>query len=213
MIADIIKRKEDIFEEIEEAGIPKENLAAVYLYGSHYWGYDTKESDVDLYILVKEEQDKCSDIGKVSLQYQATLEQIQKAVSMGSWPSFYTINYASYLLFGEDVNLPEYKKETFKNYIERRREQEIFKQMKDRPRRWCYQELIKRIFFLNYFYNSVSTFKFTDFWLCDQLEDDEKVFLEDQYVKIFKHDEEIDEDRDQIISMTKSLDKELMSKL
>ena len=132
---------------------------------------------------------------------------------MGSWPSYYTLNYASYLIYGNRIDLPEYKKETFKNYINRRREQEIFEQMKERPRRWCYQELIKRIFFLNYFYNSVSTFKFTDFWHCKQLEEDDKKFLEYQYVKIFNHANKNNEDRDRIIKLTKVLDRFILDVL
>ncbi|MBN2015897.1 nucleotidyltransferase domain-containing protein [Candidatus Dojkabacteria bacterium] len=188
MITDIKKQKEEILEKIEAAGIPKSNLYSVLLFGSHYWGYDSENSDIDLYIILKNKQEKVSDTGNLSLHYQTTLKELNERINSGSWASYYVIKYASYLLFGMRPVLPEFPKKKILKYLDKKKEE--IQLIENKNRKWAFLTLIKRVFFLNYFYNGVKSFKLEDFTKCKQLEKKDILFLSKQYDKIFKHTKE-----------------------
>src|SRR5260221_4576129 len=219
MITDIILRRDEILQKIEKAGIEKSNLLAVLLFGSHYWGYDRPESDIDLHILLKSANYSNSpspsfqkrgtvrvpDFENLSLHYQETLEQTNEKIENGAWSTYYCINYASYLVYGERPKTSDFKKETFVNSLKKWEKTE-WPEFSWKPRKWCFQALMKRIYFLNYFNNNVKTFKITDFQNCAQLTQDEIKFLEDQYVKIFKHSMENDIERDTIVELIRRVE-------
>ena len=194
MISDIVQNKKSILQKISKAGIPSSNLSAVLLYGSHIWGYDTPKSDIDLFIILKTEQEKVHDIENISLHYQITPEQLSKKVLKGSWASFLCVKHASYLIFGKRPKVPDYQKAKILNYLDKNKELEI-DVLLDHARAWCFQTLMKRVYFLNYFFNNNPTFKITDFQHCKQLTQEERDFIERQYVKIFEHEEDDNDDK------------------
>lgn len=212
MLADIVKRKKEIINIVKESGIPLSNLHSLYLYGSHLWGYDTEKSDIDLYVIVKSEVEPVKCRLDVSLHYQKTPDQIRERISKGSWASYFCLNYASYKLYGKDVETGEFKKETMKNFIEKHRQKEI-KEMLERSRSWCYHVFIKRLFFLNYFFHNIKTFKLTDYQRSKFLNTKEKNFLEEQYVKIFNHDEDQGEDKKKLKDLSLNMEEFILDKI
>lgn len=189
MIADIIKQKNEILEKIEKAGIPKENLYTVLLYGSHLWGYEREDSDIDLYIIVKNIQKKVKDIDNISLHYQITPKQVNNRIKTGSWASYFCIKHASYLIYGKRPEVVNYPKNKILEYIKKNKGKEI-DVLHKHSRSWAFQTLMKRLFFVNYYFNDLKTFKLTDFQKCNQLSSNEIQFLDEQYVKIFSHEED-----------------------
>lgn len=201
MIADILNKRKKIIKKIEQAGIQKSNLYAVLLYGSHLWGYDTKKSDIDLYVLVNEDQKNVVDIDNISLHYQMTPDQLREKVNTGSWASFFCVRYASYLVYGTRPTIPEYPKEKIIQYLDKNKELEL-DVMEDHSRSWCFQTLIKRIYFINYFYNDIKTFKMIDYQHCKQFSQDDRNFIEDQYVKIFTNAPQTSKDNKKLRKIT-----------
>lgn len=212
MIADIIKQRETILASIAKAGIPQPNLYSVLLYGSHYWGYDRPDSDIDLYIVVKKGQERLKDIENISLHYQITPQQVNEKVRNGSWATYFCCKYASYLLYGKRVEVPDYPKEKILDFLKKHKEDEIDMLLKA-SRHWCFQALMKRLFFVNYFFNNVKTFKLTDFQLCKQLSQEEIKFLEEQYVKIFQQAPEDIQDNKELKALTLKVEDMIKTKI
>jgi len=193
MISDIILQRQRILGLIEKVGIPLSNLQSVHLFGSHYWGYDTDKSDIDLYIVVKKKQEQVKDIENLALHYQQTPQNIQKAIKKGGWGSFYTLKFASYRLFGQYFDIQKFKKEKILDYLKSVDYEKEEVNRKDR--KWAFFSFIKRMFIVNYFQNNISTYKINDFQKCSQLEDEEINFLEKEYCKLMRKEFDIDEEK------------------
>lgn len=212
MIADIIKQRNTILEKIEKAGIPRSNLSSVLLYGSHYWGYDRPDSDIDLYLVLKKKQEKAEDFENISLLYQITYEELVERVKQGGWSSFFCSRYASYLLYGQRPKVPDYPKERIIEYLNKKRGPEVEK-ISGYPRRKAFQIVMWRIYFLNYYFNNIATFKLNDFQYCRQLSDSEIAILEEQYVKVFEHAPEDKSDNKRPKALTLKLEKIIEDKI
>lgn len=122
MNAPLIDKKE-ILKELSDIGITQDNIISVYLFGSNYWGYANEKSDIDLYVIIKKDIGiKQLDLDKISFRYISTLEETKEAILKGSWARFYVLRYASELLIGEEVSLPDYPREKTVIYLDGKRE-------------------------------------------------------------------------------------------
>lgn len=212
MISDIITQKENIIKKINKAGIPKSNLKCILLFGSHYWGYDTSKSDIDLYIILNKKCKKVLNYHNLSLHYQITENELNEKIKEGGWASYFCVNFSSYVLYGVKPKTVSFHKDKIVDYLKGLHNSE-FNLLLKKTRSWCFQALMKRVFFLNYYYNDINNFKLTDFQLCPQLKKMELKFLEDQYIKIFNHRKENPKDLLKIKKLIEEIEEIIMSKL
>lgn len=198
--------KKEILKELGKIGITKNNLVSVYLFGSNYWGYANEESDIDLYVIIKKDIGiKQLDLDKISFRYICTLEETEEAILKGSWARFYVLKFASRLLIGEKVSLPDYPKEKALAYIDGKRE-DVEKILKA-PLKWGYITLMIRVFLINYLFLDIKSFNLKSYEECKVLNEEDKRFISTLYENLFKHKDVGIEEKKMVIKLIEKLEK------
>lgn len=204
--------KKEILKELNKIGITEDNLISVYLFGSNYWGYANEKSDIDLYVIIKKDiVIKQLDLEKISFRYISTLEETKEAILKGSWARFYVLKYASKLLIGKDVPLPEYPKEKAIDFINGKRE-DVAKILES-PLKWGYMTLIIRIFLINYLFFRIDSFNLKSYEICEILSEEEKEFISMLYENLFNHNDVAIEDKKRIVEIIEKLEGYIRKKL
>lgn len=197
--------KKEILRELSNIGITEDNLLSVYLFGSNYWGYTNEKSDIDLYVIVKKDIGiKQLDLEKISFRYICTLEETEEAILKGSWARFYVLTFASRLLIGEKVSLPDYPKEKALDYINGKKEDVV--KILQSPLKWGYMTLMMRIFLINYLFSNIYSFHLKSYEECSMLNEKEKEFISMLYDKLFNHKEVGMEDKKRIVEIIDRLE-------
>ena len=204
--------KKEILRELSNIGITEDNLLSVYLFGSNYWGYANEKSDIDLYVIVKKDIGlKQLDLERISFRYICTLEETEEAILKGSWARFYVLKFASRLLIGKKVTLPDYPKEKAIAYIDGKRED--VEKILQSPLKWGYITLMVRVFLINYLFFNINSFNLKSYEECNILNEKEKEFLSILYDKLFNHKEIEREDKEKIIEIIENLERHIRKNL
>ncbi len=202
----------EILKELSNIGIKEDNLVSVYLFGSNYWGYANEKSDIDLYVIVKKDIGiKQLDLDKISFRYICTLEETEEAILKGSWARFYVLKYASRLLIGDEVSLPDYPKNKAIAYIDGKRED--VEKIIQSPLKWGYVTLMIRVFLINYLFFNINSFNLKSYEECEILSEDDKKFICMLYNNLFNHNGVDIEDKKKIIEIIDNLEKYIRKNL
>jgi predicted nucleotidyltransferase len=209
-MGDIFNKKE-VFEALESVGVIESNVLAIYLFGSHYWGYDTEDSDIDYYVLLKDSiEKKQEDMGKISFRYLSSLDETNEAIRKGSWARYFILNYASKQVYGSRIKFSSYKKKMFLEYM-KSKEKDIAL-IGERPLKWGFLTLMMYIFFINYFVSNITTFNLKDYSECVALNNEEKRFVSKLYVTLFTHTEVSGEEKSRIVELVNKLKQFILEK-
>lgn len=184
MIHKILARKQTIFSDLKDKGLDFNNVEAILLTGSYFWGYaDESESDVDL-ILIEKEWTEREPIfmDDVNIEVFTHVSALKENMKKSNWGKYYLTQFCSYPLFGEAPTL-KFDHSHIANDFKRKREFDV-DTIPGKGVKAGFHAVMKRVFFLNYLKGRV-TFRLTDFVHCEELSQDEKVFLEDCYVTVF----------------------------
>lgn len=203
MLQKLIQQREEILSKVIEAGIPKENIHSIHVFGSYFWGYANIDSDIDLYVILKEQREKVKDIEKISLHYQITPTQVTQKIKLGSWASYYVLKYASYRLFGEKLEVPKYPKHKFIDYLAKKRAD--INNFKIYPAKVQFIVVMVRIFYLNYL-NNIGSFRLTDFQKCKLLSQAEVELLEKVYTNVFSRNNNSSEEIEELLSIANKIE-------
>ena len=194
-----------ILSELKKIGITEDNLVAVYLFGSQYWGYANENSDIDFYVIIKKDIGvKQLDLEKISFRYISTLEETKEAILKGSWARFYVLKYASSLLIGKGVELPEFPREKTLEYLDGKRVD--VEKILQSPLKWGYITLMIRVFLINYLFQNSTSFNLKSFEECKVLEEEDKRFIAMLYENLFNHKDVSTEDKERIIEIIERLE-------
>ncbi|MGI5897837.1 MAG: nucleotidyltransferase domain-containing protein [Candidatus Dojkabacteria bacterium] len=204
--------KKEILRELGKIGITEDNVLSVYLFGSNYWGYANEQSDIDLYVIVKEDVGfKQLDLGKISFRYICTLEETKEAILKGSWARFYVLKFASRLLIGKKVVLPNYPKEKALAYIDGKRED--VEKVVESPLKWGYMTLMVRIFLINYLFLDINSFDLKAYEKCNLLSEKEKEFIDMLYDNLFNHKDVDIQEKRKIVKIIDKLEEYIRKRL
>ena len=200
-----------VFEELKKLGVEKEDVVSIYLFGSRYWGYFTDDSDFDLYVVLRNKINLDQiDVGLISFRYLSTEEETIEAVAKGSWARYYVLKSASSLIYGKTIRLPEYPRNKFFDYLKVKRVD--VEKIIEAPLKWGYVTLMARVFFVNYFLNKSEKYNLESFKYCDMLSDEEKIFTEGLYRKLFDHSPADVEEKQEIVRIIDKIEGALLEK-
>lgn len=212
MMANPIIDKEEILKELKNIGITQDNLVSVYLFGSKYWGYANEESDIDLYVITKKDIGiKQLDLEKISFRYISTLEETTEAVIKGSWARFYVLKYASKLLIGKEVSLPDYPKEKAVEYLNAKKED--IEKIPIAPLKWGYLTLMAHIFLINYFFYKSINFSLDSYKECRLLNNEEQEFISKLKKSLFNHKDVSLVQKEKIVRIIEKIDKYIIGNI
>jgi predicted nucleotidyltransferase len=204
--------KEKIIDELKKIGINDDNLIAVYLFGSNYWGYANENSDIDLYVITKKDIGiKQLDLEKISFRYISTLKETKEAISNGSWARYYVLKYASELLIGERIVLPKFPRDKVKEYINGKKED--IEKIPESSLKWGYLTLSAHIFLLNYFFYNSSNFSLDSYKESRLLNKEEKFFISELKKELFNHKDVSISKKKKIVKILEKIDKYILYNL
>jgi hypothetical protein len=194
MLQDIIKRREEILVGVQSNGVALENIQALLLTGSHYWGYDGEGSDVDLILVEKNWVERQPiDINEVNIKIFTHLKALERNMQESNWQKYYLLKYCSYPLYGSLPRL-KFNPEKISEYLLSKRDFEV-NSIHEKGIKEGFHSVMKRVFFINYYFYNIKTFKLTDYIYCDSLSEEEKLFMENMLIKLFDRVDGNDQDK------------------
>lgn len=208
MIKDILKQKERILSKLPEFGVELNDIQALLLTGSHYWCYDGKDSDVDLILIDKIWKNRSPiKFDEISIEILTHKEALIRNANESNWHKYYLTQYCSYPIFGYSPKLT-FNDSKIVEYFRNKRPTEV-DIIPDKPIKEGFHSVMKRVFFLNYKFNKLPTFKLTDFKLCNQLDEETKNFMESQYLLLFEREDNTSSDKQRLMELCLNLEKQI----
>ena len=199
----------EVFSELKKLGVGKEDVVSIYLFGSRYWGYAKEDSDFDLYVVLR---NKISldqkDVGLISFRYISTESETCEAIEKGSWARYYVLKFASKLIYGESIKLPEYPRNKFSDYLKAKRVD--VEKIVESPLKWGYLTLMARVFYVNYYFDRIERFDLKSFKDCTFLTDSEKKFILGLYEKLFGYKLATMAEKQEIVRIVNKIEAELL---